>query len=952
MVEEMRESSPLSLVLVFLSFAFVVAACDPSTASPLDGGDGDAKLEDASDEDERPAPCVPLRCEDIAKDGKAACGLMRDGCGGQLDCGSDENLGCDEGFVCVTDPDDGINRCEVRATECETVDPLVACEGVACGYVSIGCGKSVLCRQCEEGSTCVSGTCVSEGSCEPLDPEALCLGRCGMMSDGCDEIVDCAEFGGAICAPGQECGELNGEPNHCVGEICEPQDCESLGATCGYVVDPCTGLGLDCWPNEDKRCEHPGMSCHGTPLQCSSVPEDCEGPLCAHIPRDCAPDQPTRIRGRLTTPSGELGIPNAIVYIPSSPSLGALPPVDEGIHELSRCDRCTDEFERLGSVLTATVTDAHGNFTLEGAIPVGNGFRIVAKAGRFRAVRSMTVNAAYACEELNIGNSLRLPERHEPASGRHLPKIAIVSGDADAMECVLLKMGFDRGEFNSRGSDARFHLYRGNGGGVHGIYRCIPKTHSPGSHCFASPQQTSAEACETFPLEECMWQGELPPDGPGDRGDLSVPAGALFDSDPSNGKLTDYDLVIANCPGAPGANIGLQPDSVVSYLNQGGRIFASHWSYDYLGGTGAYADMTGAGSSYRDRVYGAFGRPRRNDVRLLTYARWLDSHGAALVQYDGGVPIFAMMPDVFDPRDLTRSVSQGVEEWLFRTKGDEEWDQMDPDFLSMDPASTSVQQFSFNTPLDKPADEICGRASFTAFHVMGHGGAISTKDQFFPSYCPPGVTLSPQEKSLAYLLFDLAACVSNGGPPAPPACVPLGIETCGQDECGLRSDGCGGLIDCGGCEGGAHCSSAGICVEGCTERTCASAGYECGLHSDGCAGVIDCGTCDGNARCGLAAPGKCAECMPLTCASAEVECGELDNGCGGILDCGSCGPGRYCGIGNRCEEGASCVPKTCESAGAQCGLLYDGCGGVIQCGTCPAPQVCGYPVANQCGSVG
>lgn len=233
------------------------------------------------------------------------------------------------------------------------------------------------------------------------------------------------------------------------------------------------------------------------------------------------------------------------------------------------------------------------------------------------------------------------------------------------------------------------------------------------------------------------------------------------------------------------------------------------------------------------------------------------------------------------------------------------------------------------TPCPKSVDDCVADNACTRFNLIGS-----------------------HEKSLAYLLFDLAACVSNGGPPAPPACVPLGIETCGQDECGLRSDGCGGLIDCGGCEGGAHCSSAGICVEGCTERTCASAGYECGLHSDGCAGVIDCGTCDGNARCGLAAPGKCAECMPLTCASAEVECGELDNGCGGILDCGSCGPGRYCGIGNRCEEGASCVPKTCESAGAQCGLLYDGCGGVIQCGTCPAPQVCGYPVANQCGSVG
>ena len=944
----MKNSALLSLTLLF-----ILTACGEKAITPGDAGDQDASSEDGSIDDTDAGRCERRVCADLERGGKPACGIMPDGCGGQLDCGSDERRGCAEGYVCVTDASDGVSRCEEREASCETIDPALACDEIECGFASIGCGKSAECGSCDAESVCMAGSCSSEGECERDDPLVACDGRCGTIQDGCDGVYNCADHGGVLCGHGQECGSIGGESNLCVGEICEPETCVSLGASCGYIPDPCTGEVLDCWPDESKSCGHPGMACHGDPLSCSFIPETCEGPLCAHIPDDCAPDEPTRIHGRLTTPSGELGIPNAIVYIPSSPSASALPAMDEGINQLSSCDRCEDEFAALGSVLTATVTDAQGNFTLEGAIPVGAGFRIVAKAGRFRAVHSTSIAANRACDDTNIGAALQLPARHEPAQGNHLPKIALVTGDADAMECVLLKMGFDRDEFDTRGSTARFHLYRGNGGGVHGIYRCIPETPKANSLCFHADQQLSKGACESFGLESCMWQGELPPDGPGDRGDMSVPAAALFDNDLTNGALVDYDMVIASCPGVPGANAGLDATRVANYLALGGRVFASHLSYDYLGAAGAFGDMTGAGSSFRDRVYGSFERPRANPLRLATYARWLDHHGAALVQYQGGAPIFAMISEIFDPRDLAKSVSAGVDEWLFRTKGDDEYNGAGAGFPPADASTLSVQQFSFNAPIGAPASQSCGRASYTSFHVMAHEGAVSTKDRFFPSYCPPGEALSPQEKSLAYLLFDLAACISDGGPPAPPACVPRSAESCGETECGPRSDGCGGVVDCGGCDGGAYCAPTGVCLPSCSAISCASAAYECGLHSDGCSDVIDCGTCAGNARCGLTQPGKCADCAPLSCVSAEAECGELDNGCGGILNCGeNCGPGRYCGVGNRCEDGQDCTPTTCAAEGSQCGLLYDGCGGVINCGSCPSGQICGYPAANRCGSLG
>jgi hypothetical protein len=94
------------------------------------------------------------------------------------------------------------------------------------------------------------------------------------------------------------------------------------------------------------------------------------------------------------------------------------------------------------------------------------------------------------------------------------------------------------------------------------------------------------------------------------------------------------------------------------------------------------------------------------------------------------------------------------------------WIQADP--AAGGPAGATMY-FSFDTPVNAPAGPngpaYCGRAVFSDLHVSG---AQPIPD---PS---PGCTqadLTPQEKALEFMLFDLSSCVIPDTQP-PPTTVP------------------------------------------------------------------------------------------------------------------------------------------------------------------------------------
>lgn len=206
-----------------------------------------------------------------------------------------------------------------------------------------------------------------------------------------------------------------------------------------------------------------------------------------------------------------------------------------------------------------------------------------------------------------------------------------------------------------------------------------------------------------------------------------------------------------------------------------------------------------------------------------------------------------------------------------------------------------------------------------------------------------------------------------------------GVAVAGKRECGLVSDGCGGIVDCEGCPGTLQCGRGGVanmCASVNDNSECAVAGYECGEIDSACGGgKISCGgnNCppgpDGGIQ--VCTDGKCGPpCVPaLPPDAGAVECGVFNNGCKGTItkacpayDSGR--PGICRGDGTCCEKNA-CAANTCGSK------LGDGCGGnTLDCpcgnngvsngvcssnadgvaGTCCFPESTGLPkYIGKCG---
>jgi hypothetical protein len=176
----------------------------------------------------------------------------------------------------------------------------------------------------------------------------------------------------------------------------------------------------------------------------------------ASVPRDGSASPPlcpdgghTTISGTVFAPNATLPLYNVIVFAPSGP----LEPLGHG----ASCEPCGAL--NSAKAFATTLSDAMGHFVLVDP-PTGKNVAMVVQVGKWR--RSVVVPEVVPCTDNALGDPdlTRLPRNTTEGD---MPMIAVTTGGADAIACMLPKLGIDASEFGVSGATA-ITLYEGGGG--------------------------------------------------------------------------------------------------------------------------------------------------------------------------------------------------------------------------------------------------------------------------------------------------------------------------------------------------------------------------------------------------------------------------------------------------------------------------------------------------------
>ncbi|HKQ70190.1 MAG TPA: carboxypeptidase regulatory-like domain-containing protein [Polyangiaceae bacterium] len=237
----------------------------------------------------------------------------------------------------------------------------------------------------------------------------------------------------------------------------------------------------------------------------------------------CAAGATTSVSGTVFDPAGKVPLYNVIVYVPNAPV--------DAITTGATCDRCG---AISGSPIASALTDAKGHFKLDN-VPVTTDIPLVIQVGKWR--RQIKLPAVTACADtpLTDKNMTRLPKSQAEGD---IPKMALTTGGADALECLLRKIGIADSEFTPESGKGRVNFYNGTNG----------------TNRYAQSMNGGAR----FTTAPMFWS--------------------------SADSLKKYDLVLLSCEGIenPTNKGAAAVQAMQAYANAGGRVFASHWHNYWL----------------------------------------------------------------------------------------------------------------------------------------------------------------------------------------------------------------------------------------------------------------------------------------------------------------------------------------------------------------------------------
>ena len=360
--------------------------------------------------------------------------------------------------------------------------------------------------------------------------------------------------------------------------------------------------------------------------------------------------------------------------------------------------------QQSGQPIAATISGTDGSFTLQN-VPVSDNLPLVIQVGKWR--RQITVPKVTACTTQTITdvNMTRLPRTKAEGD---MPKMAIATGKADPFECLLRKIGIADSEITLPTGNGRVHFYHLNG-----------KNMQP-----AAPQADDA-------------------------------TNGLYSS---LDKLKTYDVVMLPCEGGPTLDnkSDAQLKNIVDYTTAGGRIFTTHFSYTWLTKLTSnepappFPGVVNWDVSGPDPSTPYYGTIDTTFPKGMAFSQWMSNVGALETMGAGAGKL-----SIAEPRhDVLTVIDPPAKRWIYSDTGNQ---------------PKIVQHFTFNTPLSGAALDDggmpieCGRVVYSDFHVS----AGATQAGNFPMSCKDE-PLTPDEKALVFMLFDLSACVQNDNTPVGP----------------------------------------------------------------------------------------------------------------------------------------------------------------------------------------
>lgn len=463
----------------------------------------------------------------------------------------------------------------------------------------------------------------------------------------------------------------------CLALVCSAAGCLSPGSHGG------SGNGPDPGGNPGPQDVDAGV-----PIS------DCFGSLCRHA---CGEGTETTISGRVFDPAGKNPLYNVVVFVP-----GARP---AALPTGASCDSCSSLY--TGAPIAVALTDARGNFTLHNT-PDGEAIPLVVQVGKWR-MQYVLPQVQPCFDNLQADGSLRLPRNHAEGD---LPSIAISTGGADSLECLLTRVGIDESEYvPGAGGSGRIHIFAGSGGGGGLFGSGVPDTVPP-----APPSQAG------------LWN--------------------------SQANLMRFDIVMLSCEGDE--TTGMNQAALHAFASAGGRVFASHFHYAWFS-SGPYASENlarwTAGSSDLGNIQASI---------VTTFPK-----GKALYDWLSGVRALNANGE------LSVTEARHNADVSAANKASQAW--ILADARSRAPGAT--EYLSFNTPTDARANDAgvpsyCGRVVYSDLHVGAASGdyqGLGGLTMRTPRGCVANRPLSPQEKALEFMLFDLSSCVQpDDAPQTPP----------------------------------------------------------------------------------------------------------------------------------------------------------------------------------------